>query len=1055
MRIRELAIDRFGVWRDVTLPLDPHGVTVFYGPNEAGKSTLMRFVRGVLYGFQPTDGLAPGPQAETIGCGGALQIDHEGQQYRLKRIWQSGTRGQLEINGRPVADQDPLIESIRGGTGESLFQNVYAIGLHELQQLATLNGEDVAKHVYGLSLGPDGQRILNTQSHLSLEQQRLLGGGDQDGEINTLLKQLDAVEREIAQVGAPSEQHAQLQQRQIELEEDIASCKRHQHELKQNQRGFQFIQRAWGPWSRERELRRKLDGLPRFDITPEMLDRFDELELEIQEEDGTRRRLLEDGRRLLKQSAEIRTRPEIEEHACRIQNLFDQRDKVAAIERRLKGEVRPAKVVQEVPQVQPLLARIDPSWTVERLQHLDVSPKRLQELLQAASLYRRALRKRARTIARYKQRVSSTQKLQKDHEQRTRQLGAGSPQEARAQLQKQIAVLEELAQLKTRREQLAEAAHYLSGPAASRVIGQELPPFFWTVLWFFAAGGILLLACGLYAAGHNYANIVRGEWSAALIGAIYGLMGLAALSLAYTMRQHFTSQSIQISGMGNEHERLQQELARIDESIDRLTRRDALRPSMAASVPRPGETAPVVDTQLLSRLRQELADLKSLEVLGERIERRRNKLSLMRQKLQEVQKEVSRRRREWGEGLRQRGLTETLKIEPAIQAFAQLTEAKAVWQQAQLGGHDGLNRDQQDLDEFHRQVELLGQQLHGPAYRVRDYARDLEAWQKEVREIAERRKERLRLRKAAKEKQAEAKRHVDRLHRLQQQRKALLARLGVTGREEITERLETLGERAVLERKLQEVRADLLRLSESEPELAIVDDHFRDFSEEDNKLSLEEVSRELEAVDAELHAAHEELGRVKHELREVEGDRRLTSLRFDRAQIQAALKTATDRWCAARVADQLVGSLRERIEKTRQPRALKRASEYLQDLTLDRYQNIWSPLEGRTLVVDDDQHQSLRVEQLSSGTREQVFLAIRMAMIDGMTEQGRELPLILDDVTVNFDQIRSEAAVKTLLQAAEEGQQVLLFTCHLHLMQLFQANGVEAVCLPGHTLVNS
>ena len=203
MRIRELAIDRFGVWRDVTLPLDPHGVTVFYGPNEAGKSTLMRFVRGVLYGFQPTDGLAPGPQAETIGCGGALQIDHEGQQYRLKRIWQSGTRGQLEINGRPVADQDPLIESIRGGTGESLFQNVYAIGLHELQQLATLNGEDVAKHVYGLSLGPDGQRILNTQSHLSLEQQRLLGGGDQDGEINTLLKQLDAVEREIAQVGAP------------------------------------------------------------------------------------------------------------------------------------------------------------------------------------------------------------------------------------------------------------------------------------------------------------------------------------------------------------------------------------------------------------------------------------------------------------------------------------------------------------------------------------------------------------------------------------------------------------------------------------------------------------------------------------------------------------------------------------------------------------------------------------------------------------------------------------------------------------------------------------
>ncbi|MCA9079709.1 MAG: AAA family ATPase [Planctomycetaceae bacterium] len=1050
MRIRELEIDRFGVWQDVSLSLDPHGVTAFYGPNEAGKSTLMRFVRGVLFGYQPQDERTPGPHPTTVSCAGSLVVTHEGQDYVLRRVSTKGTRGQLEINGRAVADHDPLIEQIRGEASESLFQNIFAIGLNELQQLATLSGEEVAQHVYGLSLGPDGQRILRTQTALSQERTRLLGEDQRSGEINSLLKQLEQIDREIAKTSAPTEQHAQLQQRRLELEENIATDKRRQRDLQQALRGHQFIQRAWVPWSRERDLQRQLKALPAFDLSPETLERFDELDLELAEVEGTRRRLLEDARRLKKQSDDIRTRPEFEEHACRIQNLFDQRDKMQAIERRLAEGTSPVVKRQPVPEVQPLLSRIDARWTTDQLERLDTSPNQLSRLMRQADGYRAALRKRGRIVKRYKQRSVYAQRKQKEWEQRVKLLGTESPPEARKQLQKRIAELEELGKLRTRRDQLSQAAHFLSGPAMSRVVGHELPPFFWTVLWFFAAGGIVLLACGLYAAGHNYENIVRGDWTAALVGAIYGLMGLSALALAYTMRQHFTSQEVRISGAGNEHERLQQELETIDETIRGLTRSDALRPALSQSVARSGETEPVSDRQLLARLRQELADLQGLEELGQRVERMRKKLSGMRQQLQDVQKGVSRSRREWGELLRGLGMQESLKTEPAIRTFAQLTEAKSLWQQGQQTVVPTVDRDREDLEEYRQQVETLGVKLHGAGYRVRDYYRDVADWEQEVRAIAERRRERLQLRKSAKEKKVEADRHLDRLKRLQQQRTALLARLGVSNRDEIQERLAMLEQRSGLERKIQDVRSELMRLAETEPELAIVDDHFRDFSEDDAKRSIEKARSELSEVEASLELWHEELGRVRQELREVEDDRRLTSLRFDRVQVMAAIKAATDRWCATRLADDLVGSLRERIEKGRQPRTLKRASEYLQDLTLDRYQNIWTPLGERTLVVDDDQHKSLRIDQLSSGTREQVFLAIRLAMVDGLSEQGMELPLVLDDVTVNFDQVRSEAAVKTLLQAAEEGQQIMLFTCHLHLMHLFQNNGVEPVCLPGH-----
>ena len=51
MKIENIRIDGFGVWSDKTWgPLEP-GLNVFHGPNETGKSTLMAFIRSILFGF--------------------------------------------------------------------------------------------------------------------------------------------------------------------------------------------------------------------------------------------------------------------------------------------------------------------------------------------------------------------------------------------------------------------------------------------------------------------------------------------------------------------------------------------------------------------------------------------------------------------------------------------------------------------------------------------------------------------------------------------------------------------------------------------------------------------------------------------------------------------------------------------------------------------------------------------------------------------------------------------------------------------------------------------
>ena len=49
MKLERIHVERYGAWKNLDLPVDSDGMSVYYGPNEAGKTTLMRFIRGVLY----------------------------------------------------------------------------------------------------------------------------------------------------------------------------------------------------------------------------------------------------------------------------------------------------------------------------------------------------------------------------------------------------------------------------------------------------------------------------------------------------------------------------------------------------------------------------------------------------------------------------------------------------------------------------------------------------------------------------------------------------------------------------------------------------------------------------------------------------------------------------------------------------------------------------------------------------------------------------------------------------------------------------------------------
>jgi uncharacterized protein YhaN len=199
--------------------------------------------------------------------------------------------------------------------------------------------------------------------------------------------------------------------------------------------------------------------------------------------------------------------------------------------------------------------------------------------------------------------------------------------------------------------------------------------------------------------------------------------------------------------------------------------------------------------------------------------------------------------------------------------------------------------------------------------------------------------------------------------------------------------------------------------------------------------SIEGLENEITQLERELSSIMQNMGAKKNQISELEKNERLSGLRLEEETLKARLREAISEWSVNALCYKLLNNAMTIYERERQPFVLKHAGRYLNKITEGRYVRVIKKAEGNKLVVETPEGLQKNVTELSRGTAEQLYLSMRLAFIKEYANRVGALPLIVDDILVNFDPQRAKATIQLLKEISRENQ-VIMFTCHPNTLDL-------------------
>lgn len=145
------------------------------------------------------------------------------------------------------------------------------------------------------------------------------------------------------------------------------------------------------------------------------------------------------------------------------------------------------------------------------------------------------------------------------------------------------------------------------------------------------------------------------------------------------------------------------------------------------------------------------------------------------------------------------------------------------------------------------------------------------------------------------------------------------------------------------------------------------------------------------------------------------------------------LKEELKKWALYKTVQHVISEAKAVYEKERQPIVIQEATKNFAFFTNNEYKMIYSPIGEQQLKVVRKDGEQFIPSELSQGTKEQLYLSLRIALATVHSKESR-FPFFIDDAFVNFDRKR-RLQVVNLLKSLTSKHQILYFTCHLFMAE--------------------
>jgi hypothetical protein len=206
---------------------------------------------------------------------------------------------------------------------------------------------------------------------------------------------------------------------------------------------------------------------------------------------------------------------------------------------------------------------------------------------------------------------------------------------------------------------------------------------------------------------------------------------------------------------------------------------------------------------------------------------------------------------------------------------------------------------------------------------------------------------------------------------------------------------------------------------------------FHDYEEEIKGLAIDEAKEKAnlnKEIASKKEGIQNEIVGIETLINDKKKGHELEDLLTEKEEALDELHLLYERNLASTTGELIISELKKETQNKNRPEVFKRANEIFNKITLGRYELKLNEKEGSSFEANDKVlKRSYNLSELSTGTRVQLLLSVRLAYVETV-ESSIKLPLLADELLANSDDERAKAIIEALIEISREGRQVFYFT---------------------------